>query len=68
MKRHNCGVFGLDGGPWSAASSWILLQGPVEHSGLHCGQWGAGGFCIFVSSATSAFLSLTKTSSMIGFG
>lgn len=46
------GVFGLDGGPGSAASSWSLLQRPMEHSGLHSGQWGAGGFCIFVSPIT----------------
>ncbi len=49
-------MFGLDGGPWPAASSWILLQRPVEHSGFHSGQWGAGGFCIFVSSITPTYL------------
>lgn len=49
-------VFNLDGGPRPVASSWRLLQRPVEHSGLHSGQWGAGGFCIFVSMTTPYFL------------
>ena len=51
----NSGVFGVDGGPGAAASSWSLLQRPVEHFRLHCGQWGAGGFCIFVSSKVLLF-------------
>lgn len=57
MKRCYSDVFMVsDGGPRPAASPWILLQRSVEHSGFHSGQWGAGGFCIFVSSKTLLFL------------
>lgn len=55
---NNNGVFVLDGGLGPAASSWILLQRPLEHSGLHSGQWGAGGFCIFVSQKTHTFFNM----------
>lgn len=34
----------------AAAASWGLLPGPVEYSGLHCGQWGPGGVCLLVST------------------
>ena len=33
----------------TAAAPRCLLPGSVEHSGLHCGQWGPGGLCLHVS-------------------
>lgn len=61
LRNRKHAVFGLDGGLGSAAPPWILLQRPVEHSGLHSGQWGAGGFCIFVSFV--CFFSLNRVCS-----
>lgn len=44
--------FVKDGGFGPAAAPGLVLQGPVEYFGLHCGQWSSGGIRVHVSHAT----------------
>lgn len=55
LKLFLCWVFSADDWLGAAAPPWLLLPWPVEHPGLHCGQWGPGGFCLLVSSFSSKF-------------
>lgn len=39
----------LDDRPGARPAPGCLLPRPLEHSGLHSGQWGPGGLCLHVS-------------------
>lgn len=52
----------------AAAPPWSLLPGPVEHSGLHCGQWGPGGLCLLVSNHACSRSGGCRPRTVVGLG